>query len=171
MKKFIYLACLFCIPSILSASGSLENSDFIERTINFVVFVAILWYFAADKIKSIFVNRSNDISRQLQSVQVALQEAKKDRDEAQKRLKDMHIRAKEIVESAKKEAMIIQQRYEEQLSKDIESMTKSFESSLEFEQRKLLQESVTNILNKLMISESANLSKDDYVNIITKRIS
>ena len=96
MKKIVYLALIASFPSLLLASGSIQESDFIQRVINFVIFVAILWYFAAGPIKGLFVNRRNAIMARLQEVQDNLHKAKRDKESAQKRS-----RASVIIFSAK----------------------------------------------------------------------
>ncbi len=153
------------------ASGSLEESDFIQRVINFVIFLAILWYFAFDAIKGIFTKRRLAISDQLQAVQDNLQQAKKESERANKRLEESKKRAKDIVNAAKQEAYLIEQKYNDQIKRDIELLKHSLDASIEFEQRRLTQESVNEVLNELMQSEEVQLNKEDYINIITKRIS
>ncbi|TLD81757.1 F0F1 ATP synthase subunit B [Helicobacter sp. MIT 05-5293] len=171
MKKIAGLFILVSIPSLMFASGSLEESDFIQRVINFVIFLAILWYFAFDAIKGIFTKRRLAISDQLQAVQDNLQQAKKESERANKRLEESKKRAKDIVNAAKQEAYLIEQKYNDQIKRDIELLKHSLDASIEFEQRRLTQESVNEVLNELMQSEEVQLNKEDYINIITKRIS
>lgn len=171
MKKIAGLFVLIGIPSLMLASGSLEESDFIQRVINFVIFIAILWYFAFDAIKGIFTKRRLAISNQLQAVQDNLQQAKKESERANKRLEESKKRAKDIISAAKQEAYLIEQKYNDQIKRDIELLKHSLDASIEFEQRRLTQESVNEVLNELMQSEEIQLNKEDYINIITKRIS
>ena len=58
MKKFYFASLL--IPTVLLAAGEGET-DIVERTINFVIYIAILYYLAADKIKAIFVARQESL--------------------------------------------------------------------------------------------------------------
>lgn len=165
------LVVTICIPSVLFASVGIEESDFIQRTINFVIFVAIVWYFGADKIKNIFISRRNAISAQLQSVQEALQQSKKDEENAIRRLEECKDRAKDIINTARHEANAIEQRYNEQIKRDTQSLKHNLDGSIEFERRKMTQEAVNEVLGNLLNSDGVRLSKEDYVNIITKRIS
>lgn len=170
MKKIILIS-LAILPSALLASASLQESDFIQRVINFVIFIAILWYFAFDTIKGIFTQRQAEISRRLQEAQDLFHKAKKEQEMTNKRLEESKEKAKEIVNMAKQEAYIIEQKYNEQIKKDLENLKYSLESNMNFERTKAIQNAVTKALNQLMQSKSAQLHKQDYINIITKRIS
>ena len=79
MKKTLCAIIFLVLPSFLLASVSIEQSDFVERVINFVIFIAILWYFAFDPIKGIFINRKNAIAARLQEAQDNLQKQSKKR--------------------------------------------------------------------------------------------
>ncbi|TLD96029.1 F0F1 ATP synthase subunit B [Helicobacter jaachi] len=172
MRKIFAYVILIASPSfLLAASVSIQDSDFIQRVINFVIFAAILWYFAFDSIKGIFVNRRNAIAARLQEVQDTLHKAKQEKELAQKRLEESKERAKEIVNAAKQEAYLVEQKYNEQIKKDIEMFKYALEANMELEKRRAIQESVSALLNELMQDSQVQLNKDDYVNIITKRIS
>ncbi|WP_244196340.1 F0F1 ATP synthase subunit B [Helicobacter labetoulli] len=171
MRKFLYCALLVAFPSLLLASASIENSDFIPRVINFVIFIAILWYFAFDSVKGIFITRKKAIAARLQEVQDNLHKAKQERENAQKRLEESKEKAKEIVNSAKQEEYLIRQKYDDQIKKDIELLKSALEANIEFEHRKAVRTSVENLLNELTANKNLQLNKEDYVNIITKRIS
>jgi len=161
-------------PHMLYASAesvSIEKSDFIERTINFVIFIAIVWYFGADKIKGIFTSRIHSISTQLKDIQESLNKAKKDEDVALMRLEECKRRAKDMLESARQEALLVQKRYNEQVEKDAQILSNLLEGSIEFERRRITQEAVNSILCELLEQDDIKLNRDDYVNIITKRIS
>lgn len=171
MKKIVFFAICVSFPSLIFASASIEESDFIQRVINFVIFVAILWYFAFDSIKGIFVQRRNAISARLQEVQENLHKAKREKETTQKRLEESKEKAKSIINAAKQEAYLVEQKYNDQIKKDIETLKYVLETNIEFERRKVTHEAVDELLNKLIQSEDIQLNKEDYVNIITKRIS
>ena len=171
MKKILCVALLLFFPSFLLASAGIEGSDFVERIINFVIFVAILWYFAFDPIKGLFVNRKNAIAARLQEAQSNLHKAKQEKEEAQKRLEESKERGKSIVNAAKQEAYLVEQRYNGQIKKDVEALKYALESNIEFERRKVVQESVNKLLNTLIKSNDSHLNNEEDVNIITKRIS
>ncbi|WP_300446288.1 F0F1 ATP synthase subunit B [Helicobacter mastomyrinus] len=171
MKKTLCAIIFLVLPSFLLASVSIEQSDFVERVINFVIFIAILWYFAFDPIKGIFINRKNAIAARLQEAQDNLQKAKQEKEAALKALEESKEKAKDIITAAKQEAYLVEQKYNEQIKKDIETLKYALELNIEFEQRKAIQESVNKLLNELIKSNDIALNKEEYINIITKRIS
>ncbi|WP_300449408.1 F0F1 ATP synthase subunit B [uncultured Helicobacter sp.] len=171
MKKTLYAIIFLVLPSFLLASVSIEQSDFVERVINFVIFIAILWYFAFDPIKGIFINRKNAIAARLQEAQDNLQKAKQEKEAALKALEESKEKAKDIITAAKQEAYLVEQKYNEQIKKDIETLKYALELNIEFEQRKAIQESVNKLLDELIKSNDIALNKEEYINIITKRIS
>lgn len=170
MKKII-LVSLTILPSVLLASVSLQESDFVQRVINFVIFIAILWYCAFDTIKGIFTQRQTEISRRLSEAQDSLHKAKKDLELANKKLEESKDRAKEIVNMARQEAYMIEHKCNEQIKKDLETLKYSLEASIDFERKKAIQNAVAKALNELIRGKAIRLDKQDYINIITKRIS
>lgn len=171
MKKTLCVIIFLVLPSFLLASVSIEQSDFVERVINFVIFMAILWYFAFDSIKGIFTNRRNAIAARLKEAQDNLQKAKQEKEAALKALEESKEKAKDIITAAKQEAYLVEQKYNEQIKKDIETLKYALESNIKFEQRKAIQESVNKLLDELIKSNDIALNKEEYINIITKRIS
>ncbi|WP_301054857.1 F0F1 ATP synthase subunit B [uncultured Helicobacter sp.] len=171
MKKTLCAIIFLVLPSFLLASVSIEQSDFVERVINFVIFIAILWYFAFYPIKGIFINRKNAIAARLQEAQDNLQKAKQEKEAALKALEESKEKAKDIITAAKQEAYLVEQKYNEQIKKDIETLKYALELNIEFEQRKAIQESVNKLLDELIKSNDIALNKEEYINIITKRIS
>lgn len=171
VKKVFLLSVLLALPSVALASGGFEESDFVVRLINFVLFFAILFYLAFGKIKAIFINRKNNIINQLQEAQNKLKAVSKDKENAQKRLKESAIKAKEIVENAKREGEHIAQKIQEQTNAQIQSMINTMESNMEFEQIRAKRECVEEILSDVMYSKDIKFDNKDYVNIITKRIA
>ncbi|MGI0406098.1 F0F1 ATP synthase subunit B [Helicobacter himalayensis] len=171
MKK-IFLLSLFClIPSFAFASGGFAESDFIQRLINFVLFVAILWYFTASRIKAIFVARRESILSQLEEVQTKLNKAKQEKESVLRKLEESKLRAEEIIQTAKKEAVIASQRLAKQTQLQIQAMESSAETNMEFERISATRESVREVLEEVLHSKDIVLENTDYVNIITKRIA
>lgn len=171
MNRVLCFLILVSVPSFLFASASIGESDFIKRSINFVIFIAILWYFAFDTVKGIFVRRKESISTRLKDAQDNLHKAKQEKELMQKRLDESKVKAKEIVSAARQEAYLLEQKYNDLIKKDTEALKYVLESNVEFERRKAIQDSVNDILDTLLSSNDVHLNQEEYVNILTKRIS
>ncbi len=168
MKKFYFASLL--IPTVLLAAGEGET-DIVERTINFVIYIAILYYLAADKIKAIFVARQESIATELSKVQEKLKESKHAKEQAQKRVEESRRKAEEIVVSARKEASLLTQKIEESTRVEVESLIRHYQDSMEFEKRKREQSVVNEILSELFGSDATKLEKGAYAEILLKKVA
>ena len=167
--KFFILAML---PMLMSASEtSIENSDFVMRSINFVIFVAILWWLVAKHIKNALKSRQENISAQLNAVQDKLAQSRAKKENALKELEKSKILAQEIIDSAKKEAVILAQNIEIQCKNDAESLRKSHAERLNFEQKRAKQAVIAEILDELLNDKNIKLDKSAFVEILTKRVA
>lgn len=172
MKQiFTIVSLALVLPSVVCASGGFEQSDFIPRLINFILFLAILWYFTFARIKAIFVNRKAHIAAQLQEIQNKLHKTQKEKADALKKLEESKLKAQEIVDIAKKEANMISQRFAQQTQAQIQALIQAMDTNMEFEQTKAMREVVESILSEVVHSKDVQLANKDYVNIITKRIA
>ena len=80
MNRLFYLLLLLCLsPMALFAAGEVnfKETDFIPRVVNFLIFVAILYYLVYDKLVAYFKSRKTDIEKQLQTAQDKLLKSKK----------------------------------------------------------------------------------------------
>ncbi|GAD18473.1 F0F1 ATP synthase subunit B [Helicobacter fennelliae] len=169
--KYIILLFGFC-GFLFASNTDISQTDFIERVINFVIFVAILWYFLADRLKQLLQNRKDGIINKLNEIQEKIKLANQAKIQANNHLEEAKKKAVEIVSDAKKEALLIKQKYDEQYKIDTENLFKHTESLMRFEQKKAENEAVENVLNRLFQSDVAqHLSNNEYIKIINKKVS
>lgn len=162
----------FLIPAFLfSAEVDIANSDIIERTINFAIFVGILWYLVANRIKLALKGRQDKIASELNAVQDKVAQSNLKKETMLKELDKAKDRAKEIIANAVKEADIISKNIEKQCKNDIENIKKSHQELLNFEQKKAKKAVINEILDELLMKENINLSKQDYINILKKKVA
>lgn len=175
MVKF-FLRCGFVLigfVGVACADGGVDiaHTDFSERVINFAIFLAILWYLGAHRLKALLQNRQQAISSRFEQAQEKINEARKSREQAQKQLEEAQKKAADIIATAKKEAVIIAQKYEEQCSADIENLIHSSESLMFFEQRKARVELVESVLKELFNSNEVDIDTQEYVRILSKKVA
>jgi len=146
MKKLV-LWSLIIVPAILLASGGDTESsryfaqtgretDFLPRAVNFVIFASLLVYLLTNPIKAFFKGRTEGIATQLREIEEKLQAAKNEKKEAQTRLDESAKRADQIIEDAKKEAVMLAQKISETNKNDLATMTKQFDEKTAFEEKK-----------------------------------
>ncbi len=168
MLKMFYL---FLLPIFLFASDvNIADSDIIERTINFIIFIVILWYLFANKIKESLKDRQRNIADQLNAVQDKLSQSMAKKEEAYRLLEESKQKAKEIVLNAKKEAEIIADNINKQCNIDIAIINKNHQERISFEHKKIKKMIINDVIDELLLN-NINLSKNDYIDILLKRVA
>ncbi|WP_180675671.1 F0F1 ATP synthase subunit B [Helicobacter sp. 11S03491-1] len=168
--KYIVLL-LFCTSCLFAQEVNISDTDIVERVINFVIFLAILWYFVADKLKQIFVSRREGIAKKLNEVQDKFKNAKKEKEQALRKLEEAKEKASDMLAIAKKEAYLIAQKIDEQSKSDIEHLIKNNEILMDFEQKKMEKQVVDEILSELFKTKTSSLEISDYIHILNKKVA
>ena len=164
------MMAMFSPCILLAASGSGEV-DIVERTINFVIFFALVYYFAAERIKGVFKERREGIANSLAKIQEKLQESKKERQKAVNELDEAKKIAKDIVEVAHKESAIILQKAEENTKAEIENLIRQFNESMTFERRKMEKRIIDEVLKEFLSKDSAVLPKDVLTQALLRKVA
>ncbi|EEO26645.1 F0F1 ATP synthase subunit B [Helicobacter winghamensis] len=170
-RKVYFLTLSFMPAMLFAAGGESANYDIIERTINFVIFFGLVYYFAADAIKNTFKARRDEIANSLAKIQEKLQESKKAKEKAQNQLEEAKRIAHDIVETAHKESVIITQKVEEAAKTEIESLVRQYNDHIAFEQRKAEKLIVDEILSEFLNKDSVALSKDVLAKSLLKKVA
>jgi len=170
MKRVLLLA-MAMVPVALFASDGAVETDIVQRTVNFIIFAAILWYLLADRIKAYFANRTLGIQAELDKVQDVLKASKDKMEEAQTKLDDAKKISAEIIENAKADIDSIKQKVAITIDTDIANLNKNLEEMIKVEISKAKKEVVEEILNELLSSENIKLSQDELVNIVLKKVA
>ena len=172
MKRILLLGLVALAPVALFASeGAETNYDIVQRTVNFIIFAAILWYLLADKIKAFFASRTLGIQAELDKVQDTLKASQDKVADAQKKLVDAKKLASEIVDGAKADVDSIKQKVLSAIDADIANLNKNLEESNKVEISKAKKQVVSEVLNELLSSENIKLSQNELVNIILKKVA
>lgn len=159
---------LLLFPIILFASVDVSNSDIIERSINFVIFIVILWYLVANKLFSALKNRQVTMASKLNGIQNELLDSNAKKDEALKLLDQTKNKVQNIIDTANKEALVISNNMEKQCMLDIEVLNNIHNDLLKFEKSRINREVIDEVLDKLF-KEMPNIPKDIYISMIAKR--
>ena len=153
MKRVLLLLAMAMVPVALFASeGAETNYDIVQRTVNFIIFAAILWYLLADKIKAFFANRTLGIQSELDKDQDSLKASKDRVAEAQKKLDDAKKISAEIIESAKSDIENIKQKVSASVDADIANLSKNLDEMIKVEISKAKKQVVAEILDELLNS-------------------
>lgn len=169
MKKIFYLI-LFPLCLFGASSGSGEY-DIIPRTINFLIFVAILYYFVATPFKNFYKSRIIKISSRLDEIQKKLLESKAKELEMMKKLEDAKASATAALLTAKKEAEILVQETKKETQNELDLLEKHFEEQKDYELRKMEKEVISKILNDIFNDKDVQLNQNQIIDIMMKKVS
>ncbi len=170
--KFTYLL-LTLLPALAFASeASAEGgTDIVPRAINFLIFAAIIYYLIADKVKAFFTDRTNSIANRLTEIQDKLSSIRESKEEAVKEAEEAKVKAKDLVETAKKEAEMLSQKIEKDAESEIGHLKKSLEERMEIEEKKMAKEVVSEVIEKIFAGKGMQLSNEDFIRIIKKKVA
>ena len=152
---------LLLFPFVLMADG---GYDIVPRTINFIIFAAILYYLIANPVKNAYKGR------RLDNIEQKLKGSKAKKDDAIKRVEEAKANADGLVETARKEAFLISERIKEETMQEIVNLEKSFQDQKEFEKRRMVKSVVGEILNEIFASDSVKMDQSELINIMLKRV-
>ena len=168
MKNF-FILLLTLTPFALFASDGAET-DIVQRTVNFIIFAAILYYLLADKLKAFFAERTQSIQSELDKVQDALKESAQKVEDAKTKLEDSRKLAAEIVEGANNEIQSIKTQIASNIDSEISNLHKTFDDKIEVEVRKAKSAVVKEVLEELLQGD-IGLSQDELANIVLKKVA
>ena len=170
MKKLLFI--LSCVaPLALFANDANVETDILERTVNFLIFISIFYYLLAEKVKIFFANRTNSIQAELDKVQDILKASETKINNAKNELEDSKKLANEIVELATLDISSIKTSIEENIKQEIAHLSKGFDDKTELETKKVKTMVVNEILEELLSSDNIAISQDDLVNIVIKKVA
>lgn len=164
---------LILAPVLLLASGGEESgsTDIIPRTVNFLIFASILYYLVAEPAKQFYLGRKGDIANRLDSIQVKLRESHGKKELALSKVEEAKATAKVLVETAKKEAVILSEKIAMDLHVEIENLDKAFQDKTDIERRKMTRAVVSEILDEMFKEGSVSLDNDEIVKIVNKKVA
>ena len=168
------LVYIVLFATVAFASGSHDTSgqtDIVQRTINFIIFVALIWYLISNPIKNYFKGRSDSIKDELESVQRKLNESVKRKKEALSKISDAEKLAEEILENTKKENKILNDKILASCDAEIENMEKIHQSQMELAQRRMVKSVVEEVISTVIEESSNEFNKDAMVNVILKKVA
>jgi F-type H+-transporting ATPase subunit b len=157
----------------LASSGTAEHAgtDILQRTVNFVIFAALIWYLIAEPVKNYFLGRSKSISDELKKVQEKLNESIVNKKEALAKISEAEKFSVALIASSKKENKIINDKIMLQCDADLEILSKQHTSLKNFEQRKMVRDVVETVLDKVLTQSSDGFDKEAMANVILKKVA
>ncbi len=155
----------------LASDAEHAGTDIVQRTVNFVLFAALIWYLVAEPAKNYFAARSQGIADEMQKVQDKLNESITLKKDALAKISDAEKFAQELVITSKKENKILNDNIMTQCNVDLEILAKQQVSLMDFEQRKMVRTVVEDTLNDVLSQSSEGFDKEAMANVILKKVA
>lgn len=168
MNKTFYF---ILIPVFAFCSSGNSDYDIAPRTINFLIFFAILYYLLAKPFKEFYKNRINSISFKLENIQKKLLDSKNKKLESMKKLENAKLESANAIAMAKQEAQTISENIKNEAKEEILLLEKHFEDRKSYEIKKMKKDLINKIIFDLFKDDSLNLSQEDMINIVFKKVS
>jgi len=164
---------LLMVTGVAFASGheGTGETDIIQRAVNFLIFVGILYYLLADVLKGYFGGRSQSIADELEKVQERLRDSKRVKEAAELKIEEAKKFAEELMVTAKKENKILNEKIMQQCEADLENIAKQNAGLMELEQRQMVREVVDSVMAEVLAEESAGFDKESMAQIIMKKVA
>ncbi|ADO04300.1 F0F1 ATP synthase subunit B [Helicobacter pylori Cuz20] len=164
------LGFLILLSPLCATGLDISQTDIIERSLNFLLFAGILWYFLAKKLRSFLHSKSLEISKRLEEIQAQLKVSKENKKKLLKELEQAKEKAELIISDANKEAYTITQKYELQTKMDVENLIKNSKALMDLEVKKIKRELVESVFQDLRESKKVSFNVQDCVNILKQRL-
>ena len=171
MSKILLLIAMLSTYALASGGAEHGGTDIVQRTVNFLLFAGLIWYLIAEPAKNYFVSRSQGIADELQKVQIKLNESIDFRKDALTKISEAEKFAEELAIASKKENKILNDNIMVQCESDLEIIAKQNTSLMEFEQRRMVQNVVEDILNEVLSQSDDGFDKEAMANVILKKVA
>ncbi|MBZ7936077.1 MULTISPECIES: F0F1 ATP synthase subunit B [Campylobacter] len=145
--------------------------DIVPRTINFLIFIAILYYFSANFFKNFYKNRIIKISSKIDEIQKNLLESKAKKIDIMKKIEEAKANSVAAISMAKKEADAHAQKIKEEAQSEIALLEQNFEEQKKYELRKMKKEVVSSVLQEIFEDPNISLKQNEIIDIISKKVS
>ncbi len=172
MKKVLLLLSAVSMTLLASEHAAQEGgTDFWWRLVNFIIFAVIIYKLVADKIVAFFKAREQGIADELTALEKRLKEAKVQKQEALEEAEKSTQKAEELKVIAQEEAKLLEEKIAQNLALEKEQLERSHHERVEIETKKMKQEVVSEVIEELFGSKGVQMSNEDLLNIIKKRVA
>ncbi|MDY4012594.1 MAG: F0F1 ATP synthase subunit B [Campylobacter sp.] len=165
-------ALLLFLPLLaFGAKDGAPDYDILARTINFFIFVIILYYLIRNPIKNAYKGRIEAIEKKMTQSRNKILEAQRKEEEARAKAEKMKVQAAEFIENGKVEAKLLKEKIERDAEAAIKILNDSFAEQKEFARRDSVRKTVASVLDNAFSDKDIAVSEQALVDIIKKKVS
>ncbi|GHS89368.1 hypothetical protein FACS189487_09460 [Campylobacterota bacterium] len=162
---------LFLTAIGAACAGDGGGVDIGWRTLNFVIFAALVYWLFAGFFKKFFGERSQSIALMFERAQDRAKEARLNREKAQADLALAKESAEAILKSAHEEAAILTDRTARKMEEEIKILHKLKEESRVVSENKMIRTVVARTLGEILSSGDILNNQDAIVENLRKRVA
>lgn len=160
--RLLSLGLILVSTLAFGSEGHGSQTDIIERTLNFVLFVALLWYLLAERVKNYFAARTAAISGSFEKIQEKLKDAKAKREAAAAKLSEAKAIAEDLVKNARKEGEIFVHKIEESAAEEVRLMEKHFDEMVASQTKIKTRQVVAEVIDELFATQTISMSGEQF---------
>lgn len=161
----------FMICPVLVMANETAEYDIVARTINFILFAGIMYYFLANPIKNAYKGRIASIENKLNAIRDKVLSAQEKTKSAMSEVEIARKRADELVEIGTKQALALAEKIELDAQNEIKFLKNNFEEQKDFARRVALKNTINDILFEIFGGNEVKIDQKDLVNLIIKKVS
>lgn len=162
---------VWCLPALALASSGGTDYDIVARTINFVIFAGILYYFLANPIKNAYKGRIESIENRLSQSRKKILAAQEKEEAAKAQVENAKKGAANLIEAGREEVRILKEKIQKDTESTLKALDESNAEQKEFARRASLKKTVESVLNESFEDENIKISEQGLVDLITKKVS
>ncbi len=171
MKKILLTMILLSVTVFANEAVSDGSTDIVQRTVNFLLFAGVIYYLVAEPIKAYFSGRTQSIADELDKVQEKLRESKTAKENALLKVEEAKKFAADLLEISKKENKILNEQIMKQNELDLENLSKQNSTKMDFEQRTMVRDIVSEIMTEALNDQNTSVDKTAMAEIIMKKVA
>ncbi len=167
MKKLFYI----CLVLPVFVFGSDVQTDILPRSVNFLIFVAIMYYILADKARAYFTGRTASIEDEFAKIDRQKLANKKKITDANKELEKAKLLAGKIVDEATANIDNIKLHIKKATDEKIAQLVKKTDENITIQTQRLKNQTIDKFIDDIFASQNIKISAKDIVNIINKKVA
>lgn len=160
------------LSALFASSGEGHgHTDIAPRTLNFLIFAAILYYLIADKLKAFFAERSSKISAALEAREAKILAAKAELKEAEEYFANSKKLAEELIITTHNDVKLGVEKIEQNTVKDIALLEKQHGEDCELLKKKTVMRAVGEELHQIFTIKGYGVSDAEFAEIFAQKVA
>lgn len=163
MKRIILSFLILTFPLYaFAAGGELDWKTFGYRVAMFIVFVALLYWLAAKRIKAILLKRTEDVKAALAEAELAKEEAARKVKEYEAKMQQLQKELEVMKENAKRTAEAEREAMIADAKRNVEQMKQFAQNMIQSEKERAIQE-----LHREAVELAASQAEQKLIKVIS----